>query len=246
MILYLYFCTQNNQLIKQVNRLINFMTKNKIIVFANQKGGTGKSTLCVMMAHWLTEHGKKVVVYDADSQQTLYDHRQDDIKANPEIKPSWEVKRINALNYNQTTRILDEAAEFDGYVLIDAPGALVFPGLAPILQIADAVAIPFGYDYNVLKSTLKFIQVLMSDEIGKEKDRLFFIPNRVEEHIGTKEEKEQAERANAQLANLGRVTYRVKKRCGGAALFNSYLHHLSDESYASAVDYHYQQIKQIK
>ena len=51
----------------------------------------------------------------------------------------------------------------------------------------------------------------MSDEIGKEKDRLFFIPNRVEEHIGTKEEKEQAERANAQLANLGRVTYRVKK-----------------------------------
>ena len=86
------------------------MTKNKIIVFANQKGGTGKSTLCVMMAHWLTEHGKKVVVYDADSQQTLYDHRQDDIKANPEIKPSWEVKRINALNYNQTTRILDEAA----------------------------------------------------------------------------------------------------------------------------------------
>lgn len=211
MILYLYFCIQNNQLIKQVNRLINFMTKNKIIVFANQKGGTGKSTLCVMMAHWLTEHGKKVVVYDADSQQTLYDHRQDDIKANPEIKPSWEVKRINALNYNQTTRILDEAAEFDGYVLIDAPGALVFPGLAPILQIADAVAIPFGYDYNVLKSTLKFIQVLMSDEIGKEKDRLFFIPNRVEEHIGTKEEKEQAERANAQLANLGRVTYRVKK-----------------------------------
>ena len=118
---------------------------------------------------------------------------------------------VNALNYNQTTRILDEAAEFDGYVLIDAPGALVFPGLAPILQIADAVAIPFGYDYNVLKSTLKFIQVLMSDEIGKEKDRLFFIPNRVEEHIGTKEEKEQAERANAQLANLGRVTYRVKK-----------------------------------
>ena len=96
------------------------MTKNKIIVFANQKGGTGKSTLCVMMAHWLTEHGKKVVVYDADSQQTLYDHRQDDIKAKPEIKPSWEVKRINALNYNQTTRILDEAAEFDGYVLIDA------------------------------------------------------------------------------------------------------------------------------
>ena len=62
------------------------MAKNRIIVFANQKGGTGKSTLCVMMAHWLAEQGKKVIVYDADIQQTLYDRRQDDLKANPTAK----------------------------------------------------------------------------------------------------------------------------------------------------------------
>ena len=187
------------------------MAKNRIIVFANQKGGTGKSTLCVLMAHWLAEQGKKVIVYDADIQQTLYDRRQDDLKANPTAKPSWEVKRINAMSFEQTTKALDEAAQYDGYVLIDAPGAMAFPGLAPILQTADAVAIPFGYDYNVFKSTLKFIQILMSEEIGQEKERLFFIPNRVEEHIGTKEEKEQAEEANKQLSKLGRVTYRVKK-----------------------------------
>lgn len=187
------------------------MAKNRIVVFANQKGGTGKSTLCVMMAHWLTSQGKKVVVYDADIQQTLWDHRQDDLKANPKATIAWEVKKINALDLKSTTKALDEASLFDGYVLIDAPGALVFPGLAPILQTADAVAIPFGYDYNVLTSTLKFIQVLLSPEIGQEKERLFFIPNRVEEHIGTKEEKELAEKAAKQLNTLGRVTYRVKK-----------------------------------
>ena len=164
-----------------------------------------------MMAHWLTEQGKKVVVYDADSQQTLYDHRQDDIKANPDIKPSWEVRRINGMSFEQTTKALDEAAQFDGYVLIDAPGAMAFPGLAPILQTADAIAIPFCYDYNVFKSTLKFIQILMSNEIGQEKERLFFIPNRVEDNIGTKAEKEQMEEANKQLNKLGRLTYRVKK-----------------------------------
>lgn len=187
------------------------MAKNRIVVFANQKGGVGKSTLCVMMAHWLSEQGKKVVVYDADIQQTLYDRRQDDLKANPNVTPAWEVKKINALDLKLTTKALDEASLFDGYVLIDAPGALVFPGLAPILQTADAIAIPFGYDYNVLQSTLKFIQVLLSPEIGQEKERLFFIPNRVEDHIGTKDEKEQAEKATKQLNSLGRVTYRVKK-----------------------------------
>ena len=186
-----------------------------MIVFANQKGGVGKSTLCIMMAHWLTDQGKKVVVYDADVQQTIYSRRKDDLEVNPNITPKWDVNKINPISFEQTTKVLDEAAEFDGYVLIDAPGAMAFPGLAPILQSADAIAIPFTYDDNDLKSTLMFIQVLLSDEIGQDKERLFFIPNRIEVNAGTKEEKEAAEYAEKALNKLGRVTYRVKK---GAAI----------------------------
>ena len=191
------------------------MAKNRMIVFANQKGGVGKSTLCIMMAHWLTDQGKKVVVYDADVQQTIYSRRQDDLEANPNITPKWDVKKINPISFEQTTKVLDQAAQFNGYVLIDAPGAMAFPGLAPILQSADAIAIPFTYDDNDLKSTLMFIQVLLSDEIGQDKERLFFIPNRIEVNAGTKEEKEAAEYAEKALNKLGRVTYRVKK---GAAI----------------------------
>ena len=191
------------------------MAKDRMIVFANQKGGVGKSTLCIMMAHWLTDQGKKVVVYDADVQQTIYSRRKDDLEVNPNITPKWDVKKINPISFEQTTKVLDEAAEFDGYVLIDAPGAMAFPGLAPILQSADAIAIPFTYDDNDLKSTLMFIQVLLSDEIGQDKERLFFIPNRIEVNAGTKEEKEAAEYAEKALNKLGRVTYRVKK---GAAI----------------------------
>lgn len=40
----------------------------KIISFANQKGGVGKSTLCIQMAFYLGEQNKKVLVIDFDPQ----------------------------------------------------------------------------------------------------------------------------------------------------------------------------------
>lgn len=39
-----------------------------IISFANQKGGVGKSTLCLQMAFYLAEQSKKVLVIDFDPQ----------------------------------------------------------------------------------------------------------------------------------------------------------------------------------
>ena len=45
------------------------MGNNKIIVFANQKGGVGKTTLCIMFAHYLHSLGKNVYVIDADQQR---------------------------------------------------------------------------------------------------------------------------------------------------------------------------------
>lgn len=40
----------------------------KIISFANQKGGVGKSTLCIQLAFYLQEKGKQVLVIDLDPQ----------------------------------------------------------------------------------------------------------------------------------------------------------------------------------
>lgn len=40
----------------------------KIISFANQKGGVGKSTLCIQMVYYLQEQGKRVLVIDMDPQ----------------------------------------------------------------------------------------------------------------------------------------------------------------------------------
>ena len=45
--------------------------KNRKIVFANQKGGVGKSTLCILFANYLAWKGKSVCIIDTDLQKTI-------------------------------------------------------------------------------------------------------------------------------------------------------------------------------
>ena len=52
--------------------------KNKKVVFANQKGGVGKSTLCILFANYLASKGKDVCIIDTDLQKTILMQRQKD------------------------------------------------------------------------------------------------------------------------------------------------------------------------
>ena len=52
--------------------------KNKIVVFANQKGGVGKSTLCILLADYLAYWKKDVCIIDTDLQQSATLQREQD------------------------------------------------------------------------------------------------------------------------------------------------------------------------
>lgn len=47
------------------------MSKTKVIAFANNKGGSGKTTTCGNVGTALADFGKKVLIVDADMQQNL-------------------------------------------------------------------------------------------------------------------------------------------------------------------------------
>ena len=47
------------------------MGKTKVICFANNKGGSGKSTTCSNVGYGLTILGKKVLLIDGDMQLNL-------------------------------------------------------------------------------------------------------------------------------------------------------------------------------
>ena len=72
--------------------------KNKIIVFANQKGGVGKSTLCILLADYLTYWKKDVCIIDTDLQQSATLQREQDRQTFEEEEPynlhiSYSLKR---------------------------------------------------------------------------------------------------------------------------------------------------------
>ena len=49
-----------------------------VIIFGNQKGGVGKTTLCTLFANHLAAMGKKTFVVDCDNQQTISEKRKVD------------------------------------------------------------------------------------------------------------------------------------------------------------------------
>jgi chromosome partitioning protein len=143
------------------------------IVFGNQKGGSGKSTLCIMLAnHLALNEQKSVLVLDLDMQGTIEDKRTKDRYVNDEFP--YEVVKMNISEYPSVSEQLKMA---NTYVLIDLPGNLENPDLKHVLKEADYIVCPFEYEFGSYVSTLDFRDLCTS---VAPKKALNFIPNKVQ------------------------------------------------------------------
>lgn len=137
---------------------------SKILIYGNQKGGTGK-TICTMLTATALSQAPfnlKVCVIDLDTQKSLYDQRQLDIEAYDHAPPPYEVLDID-INQLQA-QIKDLDLKFD-IILIDTAGKLdtdktaEHQEITKALMFADFLILPFVAGLYNVKATLKYLDV---------------------------------------------------------------------------------------
>jgi chromosome partitioning protein len=131
----------------------------KIIAFANQKGGIGKTQCTVLSASAFAALGKRVVVLDMDPQASIITARKfDDVTD----RKAFAVESIRASELSESLPALDQTTDF---IFIDLPGKLDIDipvndqAVTRALMYLDYLFIPFvAGNYN-LESSLHFLTI---------------------------------------------------------------------------------------
>lgn len=188
--------------------------KNRKVVFANQKGGVGKSTLCILFANYLSYKKKQVCVIDTDLQKTIHMQRKKDAAVYEGVEEPYSVQDFDVTDPEIMQQLMDSASQVDGFVLFDSPGNVSEDGLVPMFAEADYIVCPYEYEDKTLDSTGTFVQVLnaLREHNPEMKAELFFVPNRIDARIGTSEEMKMWKQTDEIFKQFGKVTPRIASR----------------------------------
>src|SRR6185312_15008571 len=157
------------------------MNQATIIAFGNQKGGTGKSTLCRILATqlWYSRPDIRTVIWDCDNPQftnarlremdlVLFDALPDlnryrkikgEYSAQCAVAPLYPIKEMDISRIEREGEA--DLAQFD-LVFIDLPGKIDSEELGKVLPAIDYLFIPIDYDYGTVDSTVRYLTFLLS------------------------------------------------------------------------------------
>lgn len=188
-----------------------------IVTFANQKGGVGKTTLCVTFANYLVTKGVRIVVIDCDSQHSIMKCRKADIRKYGKEMVPYEVWAYEPYDKAAMTSLIEKLhndPEID-VVLMDSPGSLQAEGLVPMFVNSDIIVVPFHYDLVTIPSTASFL--LFIDRIRqlvgeKMKAQTFIVPNLNDNRVGKRSELMLWDNTRETFSKYGYVTGKIPKR----------------------------------
>lgn len=135
-----------------------------IIVFANSKGGVGKSTSAVLLAQVLAHRGATVSLIDADPNQPLSAWWQRD----SEVLPN-NLRLIPQATENTITEVIDDEASKSAFVLVDLEGSANLAVTCAIGR-ADLVLIPMQGSQLDADQTKRVIDLICREERAFRRD----------------------------------------------------------------------------
>lgn len=150
-----------------------------IITFASQKGGTGKTTLAIAFANYISAKTKKKInVFDFDYQKSLYhkwkEDEMSDLPSRYDVQCIGEEEEELFADFETILR-LKENEEIN---LFDLAGTLDSKYI-DLLIYSDYIIIPFEYSDVSAKSTMVFINFL---GLIESQASLVFIRSKYEKH----------------------------------------------------------------
>lgn len=188
-----------------------------IVTFANQKGGVGKTTLCVTFANYLVAKGVRVVIIDCDFQHSILKCRKADLKKYGEVLVPYEIWAYEPDSKEAMTSLIEKLhndPELD-VVLMDSPGSLHAEGLVPMFVNSDIIVVPFHYDLVTIPSTASFLLFLdrLRQAVGEGMNaQLFIIPNLYDNRVGKRSELILWDNTRETFSNYGYVTGKIPRR----------------------------------
>ena len=187
------------------------------IAFASQKGGVGKTTLCVTFANYLVTKGVRVMVIDCDFQRSITKCRKADIKKYGEEHMPYDVLSCEAGDKGKMTALMEKLhndPSIDVF-LMDSPGSLSAEGLIPMFVNSDILVVPFHYDLVTVPSTASFLMFIdrLRKAVGESmKASLFIVPNLHDGRVGKRSELVIWDNTREAFSHYGHVTAKIPKR----------------------------------
>ena len=142
----------------------------KIIALANQKGGSGKTTLSANLAVLWANSGYKVAVVDADAQRSLTYWLESRKKYYGNEPMGIDCYSFNARSLKKDLSLIKKKFDF---IVIDSPPSITFETLQ-IVKTADFVYVPVQPSPLDLMATIPFLNI-----VKEEKKKATVILNRV-------------------------------------------------------------------
>lgn len=183
-----------------------------IILFANQKGGVGKSTLAVLFSNFAVQkRNRKVKVYDMDFQQSLYNkYLNSGILENQRL---YEVALAKIPGFKSIKK--KEKEDPSQLTVIDLAGRMDDDNLIQIFKESELIICPFCYDEYSVTSTFEFCYVVKKVNPSSQ---IILIPNRVKSSV----KYETLDSVNQALGQFGELTSPVSDRIDFQRITTSY------------------------